>query len=66
MLEKKNKASSVAVKEKLIKQVKQVSICGTKLKGEALNGKEIVAGLKIRLMAAQKHAENVVYEREGL
>lgn len=56
----------MVVKEKLTKQVKQLLVPWTDLEGEVVKGMETVAAFHVKLMAAAKHAEDVLYDRDGL
>lgn len=58
--------NAVAVIEKLTEQVKQVSARVTVLKDKVMHGEETVPDLNFKLKAADKRAEDVVYERDGL
>lgn len=55
----------MAVKEKLIEQVKELSAPMTELEKEIMIINDPVAVLNFKLMAAEKRAEHVAYERDG-
>lgn len=56
----------MAVKEKLTKQVKQLSAREIELQNEVIDGKEAIRSLENKLKAAEKRAEDVAYEQDGL
>lgn len=64
--EKRHTENAVAVKGKLTEQAKHLSVCVTELDGEAMNGRETVADLNVKLKAAEERAEYVAYEGDGL
>lgn len=51
----------MAVKEKLIEHVKQLSARVTELGGEKVKGKETVADLNVKMKATEKRAKYVAY-----
>lgn len=52
--------------KKLVEQFKQLSACISKLEEEVLKSSEAMADLSVRLKLAEKWAENVAYEKNGL
>lgn len=56
---------AVAVKEKLVEQVKQILALVTEQEGEAVKGKETMTELNIKSKAAGKREEDDAYERDG-
>lgn len=56
----------MAVNVKLTEHIKQFSACVTELDDKVMNGKETLAGLIVKLKAADKRDEDVAYGRDGL
>lgn len=54
------------VKERLIEQFKLLSARVMELKREVEKSKETVEDLGVKLKAAEKRKENIVYEQDGL
>lgn len=64
--EKRITEDAVAVGEKLAKQVEQLSVCVTELKGRVMNAKKTAAHPIFKLKGAEKPAEDTAYVRDGL
>lgn len=66
VVDERHTENAVTVKEKLTKQVKQLSVRVTEIECEVMNGNETVADLNAKLMVAQKYPEDVAYELNSL